>query len=213
MQNSIVIKRFDGLQDYKNTWQAMREFTDSRTAVTPDEIWLLQHHPVLTQGQAGKAEHLLNSSSIPVIKTDRGGQITYHGPGQLIAYLLIDIKRRHLGVRDLVTLMEQSIIELLNELNIAAYAKKSAPGVYVQRNINDQMIEHKIASLGLRVRKGCSYHGLALNIDMDLKPYHQINPCGYAGLAVTQVAELSSTKPDWVSMENKLAALLKMHLN
>jgi len=213
MQNGVVVKKFEGLQDYKKIWQAMRDFTDQRTDETRDEIWLLQHHPVFTQGQAGKAEHLLSTSSIPVVKSDRGGQITYHGPGQLIAYLLIDIKRRHLGVRDLVTLMEQSIIELLNELNITAYAKKSAPGVYVQCNINNRMIEHKIASLGLRVRKGCSYHGLALNIDMDLEPYQQINPCGYAGLAVTQIANLLPAKPDWLSIENKLSAQLKRHLN
>lgn len=213
MQTSIAIKKLEGLQDYKNTWQAMRDFTDARNANTPDEIWLLQHHPVFTQGQAGKAEHVLTSSSIPLVKSDRGGQVTYHGPGQLVAYLLMDLKRRKLGVRELVTVMEQSLIALLQELDITAYAKKSAPGVYVRREIHKQLIEHKIASLGLRVRKGRSYHGLALNIAMDLEPYQQINPCGYAGLPVTQIADLLPAKPNWKDIENKLTAQLKRHLN
>jgi lipoyl(octanoyl) transferase len=211
--NNIVLKRWDGLQDYQTTWQAMRNFTEQRTSDSADEIWLLQHYPVFTLGQAGKPEHLLTQSSIPVVKSDRGGQITYHGPGQLIAYLLIDLKRRQLGVRDVVDLMENSVIALLQESGICAYAKKSAPGVYVQRKTHNQLIEHKIAALGLRMRKGCCYHGLALNIDMDLTPFQHINPCGYAGLAVTQVADLLTVKPDWQQVENKLVEQLKKHLH
>lgn len=200
----IVIKKIDGLQDYQTIWQAMRDFTEHRSSTTEDEIWLLQHQPVFTLGQAGKIEHLLTNTSIPLVKTDRGGQITYHGPGQLIAYLLIDIKRRHLGVRDLVSLMEVSLMQLLSDINVESYTKKSAPGVYIQRCINHKMTEHKIAALGLRIRKGCSYHGLALNVDMDLSPFQQINPCGYAGLAVTQLTEISAVKPDWQEIEQKL---------
>lgn len=210
MENAgdIILKTYPGLQDYQLVWQQMRHFTDTRSATTPDEIWLLQHHPVFTLGQAGKAEHLLMASSIPVIKSDRGGQITYHGPGQLMVYLLIDLKRRHLALRDLVTLMEQSVIELLQTFNIAAYAKKSAPGVYVQQ----KAIEHKIAALGLRVRRGCSYHGLALNIDMDLAPFQQINPCGYSGLAVCNLAELLPQAVAWSTLEKKLVDILTKRL-
>lgn len=204
----IVIKQFDSLQDYQTIWQAMRIFTDQRTRDTADEIWLLQHHPVFTLGQAGKAEHLLTTSSIPVIKSDRGGQITYHGPGQLIAYLLIDIKRRSLGVRELVTLMENSLVELLQGFGISAYAKKAAPGVYLQQQIDGQMSEHKIAALGLRVRRGCSYHGLALNIDINLAPFQQINPCGYPGMPVTRMADLLSKNADWPIIEKKLVDIL-----
>jgi len=208
----IKTRKYSGLQDYQTIWQEMRDFTDQRSAATPDEIWTLQHHPVFTLGQAGKTEHLLTNSAIPVINTDRGGQVTYHGPGQLTVYLLIDLKRRHLGVRDLVTLMEQSLVELLQDFGIAAYAKKSAPGVYVQRTINQQAIEHKLAALGLRVRRGCSYHGLALNIEMDLAPFQMINPCGYVGLAVTQLAELLPQKPDWLAIEKKLLDILVKRL-
>jgi lipoyl(octanoyl) transferase len=160
----------------------MQTFTNQRDADTCDEIWLLQHEPVFTQGQAGKAEHLLNPGNIPVVQTDRGGQITYHGPGQLVAYLLLDLRRRKLGVRDVVTLMENAVIDLLASLDIKASAKPDAPGVYVNDN--------KIASLGLRVRRGCSFHGLALNVDMDLEPFLRINPCGYAGMQMTQVKNL-----------------------
>lgn len=200
------------MQDYQSIWHAMRRFTDQRTATTADEIWLLQHHPVFTLGQAGKAEHLLGATNIPIIKSDRGGQITYHAPGQLLAYLLIDLKRRQLGVRELVTLMEQSLIELLQTFSIESYAKKTAPGVYVQRSIKQQLIEHKIAALGLRVRRGCSYHGLALNIDMDLAPFQQINPCGYTGLAVTRITDLISPQPDWLVLEKKLTDILVKRL-
>jgi len=202
-----------GLQDYTTTWHAMREFTAQRDHNTEDEIWLLQHHPVFTLGQAGKIEHLLDSSAvtnanIAVVKSDRGGQITYHAPGQLVAYLLLDLKRRNLGVRELVTLIEDALVALLAEYGIVAYAKRSAPGVYVQRNGR----EHKIASLGLRVRKGCCYHGLALNVDMDLAPFSQINPCGYAGLAVTQLTDLLLQKPEWHDVENRLIRLLQQGL-
>ncbi|WP_240776031.1 lipoyl(octanoyl) transferase LipB [Nitrincola schmidtii] len=157
----------------------MQAFTNQRDSETPDEIWLLQHQPVFTQGQAGKAQHLLSPGEIPVVQTDRGGQITYHGPGQLVVYLLLDLRRRKLGVRDVVTLMENAVIELLASIGIQASAKPDAPGVYVDGN--------KIASLGLRVRRGCSFHGLALNVDMDLEPFLRINPCGYAGMQMTQV--------------------------
>jgi lipoyl(octanoyl) transferase len=208
------IRKLPGLQDYSTTWQAMREFTAQRDSNTEDELWLLQHTPVFTLGQAGKIEHLIDSSAvekanIAIVKSDRGGQITYHGPGQLIAYLLLDLKRRNLGVRELVTLMEHALVALLAEYRIASYAQKSAPGVYVQRNVH----EHKIASLGLRVRKGCCYHGFALNVDMDLAPFSLINPCGYAGLAVTQLADLLPQKPEWLDIESSLIAQLKKQLD
>lgn len=174
-----LIVRQLGLQPYAPIWEKMQAFTHQRDSETPDEIWLLQHQPVFTQGQAGKAEHLLSPGDIPVVQTDRGGQITYHGPGQLVVYLLLDLRRRKLGVRDVVTMMENAVIDLLASLGINARAKPDAPGVYVDGN--------KIASLGLRVRRGCSFHGLALNVDMDLEPFLRINPCGYAGMQMTQV--------------------------
>ncbi|MGL4753860.1 MAG: lipoyl(octanoyl) transferase LipB [Aeromonadaceae bacterium] len=182
VQPAPLIVRHLGLQPYQPIWQAMQTFTDQRTATTADEIWLLQHHAVFTQGQAGKAEHLLQRSDIPVVQSDRGGQITYHGPGQLIVYLLLDLRRRGLGVRDVVTAIESAIVDLLASEAIAAYPKPDAPGVYVNGA--------KIASLGLRIRRGCSFHGLALNVNMDLSPFQQINPCGYAGLEMTQTAQL-----------------------
>ena len=168
-----------GQVDYEETWQAMRDFTNARDADSDDELWLLQHPPVFTQGQAGKAEHLLAPGDIPVVQVDRGGQVTYHGPGQWVVYLLIDLRRHSLGVRDLVNLIEQSIVRLLADYGIAAEPRRDAPGVYVAGD--------KIASLGLRVRRGCSYHGLALNVDMDLEPFSRINPCGYEGLEVTSM--------------------------
>ncbi len=171
-----------GVVDYLDTWQKMQVFTDTRTAKTNDELWFLQHNPVYTLGKNGKAEHVLNSQDIPVIKSDRGGQVTYHGPGQLIVYTLLDIKRLKLGVRELVTLIEQNIIELLADYDVAAKARRDAPGVYVNNA--------KIAALGLRVRKGCCFHGMALNVEMDLEPFSRINPCGYAGLEVTQLKDL-----------------------
>jgi lipoyl(octanoyl) transferase len=177
-----LIVRELGLVEYQPTLTAMRQFTDSRDAATPDELWLLQHPPIFTQGQAGKAEHVLAPGDIPVIQVDRGGQVTYHGPGQWVVYLLIDLRRHQLGVRDLVTLIELSLVQLLAEYEICAAAAPGAPGVYVAGD--------KIASLGLRVRRGCSYHGLALNVDMDLEPFGRINPCGYEGLQVTSMRKL-----------------------
>ncbi len=172
-----------GLLDYERTWLAMQRFTDERKLVpdTQDEVWLVQHPPVFTQGQAGKAEHLLLPGDIPVVKSDRGGQVTYHGPGQLVAYLMLDVRRLGYGVRELVTRMEQCLIDLLASYGVSAAVKADAPGVYVAGA--------KIASLGLRIRNGCSFHGLALNVDMDLEPFRRINPCGYAGLAMTQLRD------------------------
>ena len=178
---SIVIRRL-GLRSYEPVWREMQSFTDSRDTETADEIWFLEHLPVFTLGQAGCLEHLLNPGDIPVIKVDRGGQVTYHGPGQLVVYLLLDLRRRKMGIRPLVTLMEQSIVDLLGEYHISANARTDAPGVYVG--------DRKVASVGLRVRRGCSFHGLSLNIDMDLEPFGRINPCGYPGLEVTQLREL-----------------------
>ena len=186
MQHSPLIVRHLGIRPYLDTWQAMQAFTDRRDVDTPDEIWLLQHEAVYTQGQAGKAEHLLHPTEIPVVQSDRGGQITYHGPGQLIAYLLLDVRRKGLGVRQLVTAMEQAVIGVLAQANIQAAAKADAPGVYVDGA--------KIASLGLRIRRGCSFHGLALNVDLDLTPFTHINPCGYAGLAMTSTALLGGPR-------------------
>ncbi|WP_348733728.1 lipoyl(octanoyl) transferase LipB [Rheinheimera texasensis] len=177
-----MIIRDLGLVDYTSTWQRMQQFTDQRDDDTIDEIWLLEHPPVFTQGQAGKAEHLLFPGDIPVVQVDRGGQVTYHGPGQLVAYVLLNIKRRNLGVRQLVNLIEHSIIATLAQNDVEAYAKADAPGVYVD--------EKKVASLGLRVRKGCTFHGLALNVDMDLSPFSRINPCGYAGMQMVQSKDL-----------------------
>jgi lipoyl(octanoyl) transferase len=171
-----------GLRDYQPVWRAMQQFTQRRDAATPDELWLVEHASVYTQGLSGKPEHVLAPGAIPVVQTDRGGQVTYHGPGQLVAYTLIDLARRQLGVRELVSALEQTVIALLAEHGIAAQARRDAPGVYVNGA--------KIASLGLRVRRGRSYHGLSLNVAMDLEPFARINPCGYAGLAVTQLATL-----------------------
>jgi len=187
-----------GLQDYASSWQAMTEFTNQRTPDTPDQLWLVEHSPVFTQGQAGKAEHLLFPGDIPVVQTDRGGQVTYHGPGQLVAYPLLDLRRLKLGVRDLVTAIEQTIVNTLAEYSIEAYPKPDAPGVYVAGN--------KIASLGLRVRRGCSFHGLALNVAMDLAPFQRINPCGYEGLAMTQMKDLLAKPPTLAEVQTQLTA-------
>ncbi len=184
-QSSILVKRL-GRVDYVPTWRAMQDFTTQRTAETPDEIWLLQHPPVYTLGVAGKPEHLPRvDNGIPVIKIDRGGQITYHGPGQLVVYLLLDMRRRGLGVRPLVRIMEHAVVDLLADFNVTAAGRIEAPGVYVGNA--------KIAALGLRIRNGRCYHGLALNVDMDLGPFHAINPCGYPGLEVTQTRDLGIT--------------------
>ena len=175
-----------GLVDYEPTWRSMQAFTDSRTADTPDELWVVEHHPVYTQGLAGKPEHLLRLTDIPVVKTDRGGQVTYHGPGQLVVYLLIDFKRMQVGVRELVRRIEQAVIDMLAAQGITANGDVNAPGVYVDGA--------KIASLGLRIKNGAVYHGLSLNVDMDLTPFSWINPCGYEGLRVTQMKDLGVDK-------------------
>ena len=174
-----IVVRHLGLVEYEATLRAMKDFTDSRTPQSPDELWLLQHCRVFTQGQAGKAEHVLAPGDIPVVQADRGGQVTYHGPGQWVLYLMVDLRRHALGVRALVDLIENSLVQLLAEYGIESAARPDAPGVYVAGD--------KIAALGLRVRKGCSYHGLALNVDMDLEPFQRINPCGHEGLRVTSM--------------------------
>nr|WP_268820144.1 lipoyl(octanoyl) transferase LipB [Paraglaciecola sp. G1-23] len=181
----LIIRQL-GLQAYLPIWQKMQDFTNHRTADTPDEIWLVEHEPVFTQGQAGKAEHVLMPGDIPVVQVDRGGQVTYHGPGQQMMYVLLNLKRHKLGVRTLVTALEQSIVSMLADYDIDAYPKADAPGVYVEQK--------KICSIGLRIRKGCSFHGLALNVNMDLKPFQRINPCGYAGLEMVDCAQLNGPK-------------------
>lgn len=181
MSLPLKVRRL-GRQPYAATWEAMSDFTNNRGPDTPDELWLLEHDPVFTQGQAGKAEHVLAPGNIPVVQVDRGGQVTYHGPGQIVGYPLIDLRRAGVSVRELVNKLEQSIIDTLAHWNIGAERLDGAPGVYVAGA--------KVAALGLRVRRGCSFHGLAFNVNMDLEPYHRINPCGYKGLAVTQVLDL-----------------------
>ncbi len=171
-----------GLQTFDSVWQQMLTFTLARDANTPDELWLVEHHPVFTLGQRGKMEHVLNPGDIPVVQTDRGGQVTYHGPGQLVAYVLIDIRRRNLNIRQLVTALEQTVIQLAKHYNIIANSRCDAPGVYVDGA--------KLSSIGLRIKRGCSYHGLALNVNMDLEPFKRINPCGFADLTMTQLADL-----------------------
>jgi len=180
-QSDPIVVKYLGITDYQQTWQDMKNFTAVRVQSSADELWITEHASVFTQGQNGKPEHLLDTRDIPVIQIDRGGQVTYHGPGQLVLYCLLDLKRLGLGVRGLVTLIEISIIELLAHYGVKAYARKDAPGVYVDAA--------KIAALGLRIRKGCCYHGLSLNIDMDLVPFSGINPCGLEGQAVTQMAD------------------------
>lgn len=181
LSDQLIIRNL-GQVPYLPTWQAMQDFTANRDADSVDEIWVLEHEPVFTQGQAGKAEHIIDTGNIPVVQVDRGGQVTYHGPGQVVVYLLLNLRRKKFGVRELVARMEQSIIEVLAESGVEAYAKPDAPGVYVE--------QAKICSLGLRVRKGCSFHGLAFNLNLDLEPFNRINPCGYAGMAVTCLSQL-----------------------
>ena len=186
VEPNLPLVRKMGVVEYEPTWRAMRDFTAGRTATTPDEIWLLQHPPVYTLGVAGRAAHLPRGrDDIPVVRIDRGGQITYHGPGQAIAYVLLDMKRKGLTVRPLVRLLERAVIDLLAEYGIRATGRVEAPGVYVG--------DAKIAALGLRITRGCCYHGLALNVDMDLSPFHAIDPCGYPGLSVTQLRDLGVT--------------------
>ena len=218
--NQQLIIRQLGLSDYQTVWSAMQQFTDSRGPDQKDEIWWLQHPKVFTQGQAGKAEHVLAPGDIPVIQVDRGGQVTYHGPGQLVGYLLINLKRRHLGVRDLVTAMEESIVAVLSHFDIQASPRPDAPGVYINapaENANEAaandtlgtkvgLLGHgaKIAQLGLRVRRGCSFHGLSLNIDMDMEPFQRINPCGHIGMEVTSVAQQIHNTPTMTEISQRL---------
>ena len=193
--------------DYESTWRAMQAFTNARTLATPDEIWLTEHSPIYTLGLAGRREHVLRDNGIPVVKSDRGGQVTYHGPGQLVAYLLFDLRRAKIGVRDMVRRIEAAVITWLETAGIPAHGKVSAPGIYVLRN----GVEAKIAALGLRVRNGCTYHGVAVNIDMDLSPFSDIDPCGYPGLAVTQLADLGVARTV-EQAGRELAPILVRHL-
>lgn len=192
----LTVKMLHGLQPYEQTWHAMQSFTDERTDQTEDEIWILQHEPVFTQGQAGKAEHILAPGEIPVVNVDRGGQVTYHGPGQLVVYLMLDIQRINIGPRELVTLIENALIQTLARYDVKASTRSDAPGVYVE--------EAKIASLGLRIRKGRSFHGLSLNLDMDLEPFNRINPCGHKDLKMVQ---LKDYEPD-VALERVAGCLI-----
>lgn len=209
-QLPLEVRIFNGLQDYTTTLAAMREWTAARQPDTVDQLWLLEHFPVLTLGQAGRPEHILASGTIPIIQSDRGGQVTYHAPGQLVVYVLLDLHRRGIGIKQLVELLEQSVIEVLALEGIVAERRVGAPGVYVA--------DAKIAALGLRVRRGCTYHGLALNVAMNLAPFAQINPCGYAGLRVTQLADLVTPPPDvasvghtWVKAFRRLLAAHQQH--
>ncbi|MDF1587817.1 MAG: lipoyl(octanoyl) transferase LipB [Gammaproteobacteria bacterium] len=181
MADKMIVKEL-GLVEYQPIWSAMQSYTTQRDQNSPDQLWLVEHPSVFTQGLNGRAEHILNPNTIPVVQTDRGGQVTYHGPGQLIAYTLFDLRRLNLGVRDMVTSLENSVIDLLKQSNIDSYARKDAPGVYVDNK--------KIASLGLRVKRGCCYHGISLNVAMDLTPFGYINPCGYANMKVIDLAGL-----------------------
>jgi len=193
-----------GLTDYQSVWKEMQEFTLERSNETIDEIWFVEHPPVFTQGQAGKEEHLLAPGNIPVVQVDRGGQVTYHGPGQQVVYFLVDLKRKKMGVRQLVTAIENIVIELLALHNISSSAKSDAPGVYVE--------EKKICSLGLKIKRGCSFHGLALNVNMDLEPFLRINPCGYAGLKITQVSNFNKAE-SMSEIRNDFKNIISTQLN
>lgn len=199
ISNDVIVRQL-GLRDYETTWREMQSFTRARDADSPDELWVVQHPPVFTLGTNGKAEHILNAGDIPVVKIDRGGQVTYHGPGQLVIYLLLNLHRRKLGIRKLVTILEESIVALLKTYGVDAYADPDAPGVYVNKR--------KIAALGLRVSRGYTTHGLSLNVNMDLEPFTRINPCGYAGLEIIQCQDLGIDS----SIET-LANELISHLN
>lgn len=194
-----LIIRTLGQQPYPQTWEAMKAFTAERGPETTDELWFLEHPRVFTQGQAGRAEHILAPGDIPVVQVDRGGQVTYHGPGQLVVYLLLDLNRRKLGVRALVDAIEQAIVHCLGELGIESAPRPDAPGVYVG--------EAKIASLGLRIRRGCSFHGLALNVDMNMEPFARINPCGFAGMPMCQVRDFT-TAADIQAVTERLSVAL-----
>ena len=208
MTSQAAAVRGLGPTDYESTWRAMQSFTAERATDARDEIWLTEHPPVYTLGLAGRREHLLRESAIPVIKVDRGGQITYHGPGQLVAYTLIDLRRSALTVRTMVRAIEAAVVEWLASLGIAAYGKPSAPGVYILREGR----EAKIAALGLRVKNGCTYHGLAVNVAMDLAPFVDIDPCGYRGLAVTQIADFGVAR-SVSEAGTELAPILVRHLS
>lgn len=200
-----------GRQPYLPIWEAMRSLTDTRDEHTPDQFWLVEHDPVFTQGQAGKPEHLLMPGDIPVVQTDRGGQVTYHGPGQVVLYPLLDVRRGKIGVRELVTALERAVIEVLGSYGLNAYAKPDAPGVYVAGEAG----EAKIASLGLRIRRGASFHGVALNVDGDLSPFLRINPCGYAGMPMAKLADFVALPDDHCvgeQLAQALAAQLKRRL-
>jgi lipoyl(octanoyl) transferase len=209
------VVRWRGNEAYQASFDAMREFTAQRDAHTPDEIWLVEHPPVFTLGQAGKPEHLLVANSgIPLVQIDRGGQITYHGPGQVVAYLLLDLRRRKLMVRELVTLIEQAVIETLAAYNLAGERKTGAPGIYVPEGASGPSAVHvgaKVAALGLKIRNGCSYHGVSLNVSMDLSPFLAINPCGYAGLETVDMATLGA-QASWREVAATLAARLEANL-
>ena len=200
----MIKVRSKGIISYQKTWEEMKSFTEKRQPNTPDELWLLQHNNVFTYGLSGKSEHLLKETEIPVIKSDRGGQITYHGPGQLIIYCLIDIKRLGIGIKKIVSLIEQSLIELLSNYDINANIIQGAPGVYVEGA--------KIAALGLKVKQGRTYHGLSLNIDMDLTPFSLINPCGYPDLKVTQMRDLTDNVLSINDVQNELSQYLIKHV-
>lgn len=209
MDNAVPIELHDlGHQAYLPVWEAMRALTDTRDAQTPDQFWLVEHDPVFTQGQAGKPEHLLLPGDIPVVHVDRGGQVTYHGPGQVVLYPLLDVRRSKIGVRDLVTALENAVIDVLSSYGVSARARPDAPGVYVMTEAG----EAKIASLGLRIRRGASFHGVALNVDGDLAPFLRINPCGYAGMPMVKLAELV-TLPSDHRVGEELAEALAKRLN
>jgi len=201
LNDRLSVRRL-GLAGYEPVWRDMQSFTDSRDESSGDELWLVQHPPVFTQGQAGKAEHVLASGDIPVIQVDRGGQVTYHGPGQIVAYPLVDIKRKGIAVREFVNQIETAIIDVLAHYGVKGERIEGAPGIYVGGD--------KIASLGLRVRRGCTFHGMSFNIDMDLEPFQRINPCGYAGLQVTQLSAMAPV--DFQEVEDRLIDSLAQHL-
>ncbi|WP_372748437.1 lipoyl(octanoyl) transferase LipB [Litorivivens sp.] len=202
---SALTVRWLGQCEYTPTWRAMQAYTDQRNADSADELWLLQHPPVFTQGQAGKAEHVLAPGNIPVVQVDRGGQVTYHGPGQLVGYVLVDLRRLGIGVRQLVTTIEQSIVDLLAEFGVKAAPRADAPGVYLESGA-------KIAQLGLRVRRGCTFHGLSLNLDMDLSVFQRINPCGHVGMAVTDLAHTLAKPIDQDGVAQRLAEIFQAAL-
>nr|WP_278252803.1 lipoyl(octanoyl) transferase LipB [Alteromonas sp. 5E99-2] len=196
----MVTIRQLGRQPYLPVWQAMQSFTDNRDEFTNDEIWLVEHEPVFTQGQAGKAEHILSPGDIPIVNVDRGGQVTYHGPGQQVVYVLINLKKKKLSVRQLVSALEQCVVNVMNDYNVEAYPKPDAPGVYVN--------EEKLCSLGLRIRRGCSFHGLALNVNMDLSPFKRINPCGYASMQMVNSASLGGPQNTDIASEKLIDHLV-----